>query len=155
MSELSIRLRLTLEKVEEMIMALGSPYDGEKEFRGSSLAIRALARLAAAGTKPPPMNLASLVVYGFPVVVDELCPPDMIYFGERKDFERQRRVMVSIDYGRPGGDHTAIVAVCRDCRPGSLTVIAEETIPGGESYDLAEARVRAAAEKHVCTKVTA
>ena len=69
--------------------------------------------------------------------------------------ERRMKVSIGIDLGRPGGDMTAICAYCGDCHPGCLTLIAEETVTGGEPHRAAERRVRAAAENHVCPKGSA
>ena len=58
------------------------------------------------------------------------------------------KVSIGVDLGRPGGDHSAFCAYCPECG----TVVATESVPGGEPYAKAEARVRAAGEKHVCPK---
>ncbi len=84
-------MKVTLKQVEGMIEAAGGRYlDGEpKEFRGCSLSVRALMKVALCTEKEPPLKMEGLRAFGFPVVVDERCAPGMIYFGPRKDFEEK------------------------------------------------------------------
>lgn len=77
---------LTLVGLRRMMEAC--PECGEpREWRGSSAAVRAVARLMATG-----QILGEVTeVYGFPVVVDENCPPGYLYFGRSRDFAPRTR----------------------------------------------------------------
>lgn len=77
-----------LQKMADAVPDSGKP----REFRGSRETVGSLVTLLGTGNTrgilPDPGGFHPICALGFPVVVDARCPPGMLYFGAREDFER-------------------------------------------------------------------